>query len=93
MEKFVEMTFIFFIGSLSGWTLELFFRRFVSQKRWVNPGFLNGPYLPLYGFGLLGLYLVCRIDLSRFNLVSTWEVFIKMMIILVLMTLIEYIAS
>ena len=93
MEKFVEMTFIFFIGSLSGWTLELFFRRFVSQKRWVNPGFLNGPYLPLYEFGLLGLYLVCRIDLSRFNLVSTWEVFIKMMFILVLMTLIEYFAG
>ena len=93
MEKFVEMTFIFFIGSLSGWILELFFRRFVSQKRWVNPGFLIGPYLPLYGFGLLGLYLVCRIDLSKINLTPIWQVFVKMLIILILMTLIEYLAG
>ncbi|MGN0035225.1 MAG: hypothetical protein ACI364_05820 [Coriobacteriales bacterium] len=34
--------------------MELFFRRFISsnnpQRKWINPGFLAGPYLPLYGF-------------------------------------------
>ncbi|MCR5514667.1 MAG: putative ABC transporter permease [Bacilli bacterium] len=47
---------LFVVGSLIGWVIELLFRRFVSQKKWVNPGFLTGPYLPIYGFDVLVLY-------------------------------------
>jgi len=47
---------VFLIGSVSGWILELNFRTFVSQKKLVNPGFLAGPYLPLYGFGAVILF-------------------------------------
>ena len=54
MSKFLIFIFIFFIGSSLGWVLELFFRRIV-HKKWVNPGFLVGPYLPIYGFGLCAL--------------------------------------
>lgn len=32
----------------------MFFRRIV-HKKWVNPCFLIGPYLPIYGFGLVFL--------------------------------------
>ena len=51
MYIFIEFIFIFYIGSTLGWIIELFFRRIVHGK-WVNPGFLIGPYLPIYGFGL-----------------------------------------
>lgn len=51
MSNFLMFVYIFYIGSTSGWILELFFRRIV-HKKWVNPGFLVGPYLPIYGFGL-----------------------------------------
>lgn len=51
MSKFLTFIYIFFIGSSLGWILELFFRRIV-HKKWINPGFLVGPYLPIYGFGL-----------------------------------------
>jgi len=38
----------------------LIFRRFAPgdnpEHKWINPGFLVGPCLPLYGFGLLVLY-------------------------------------
>ncbi len=51
MSKLLVFVFIFFLGSTFGWVLELFFRRIV-HKKWVNPGFLTGPYLPIYGFGL-----------------------------------------
>ena len=51
MSFFLSFVFIFFIGSMIGWIIELFFRRFAHGK-WVNPGFLVGPYLPIYGFGL-----------------------------------------
>lgn len=51
---FVLLYFILFlIGAVLGYVLEVFFRRFFSAKKWVNPGFLAGPWLPLYGFGVL----------------------------------------
>ncbi len=59
---FLTVTFLFMVGSMSGWVLELFFRRFISNKnpsrKWINPGFLCGPCLPLYGFGLVGLFIM-----------------------------------
>ena len=51
MSLFLVFVFIFYIGSSIGWILELFYRRY-ENKKWVNPGFLVGPYLPIYGFGL-----------------------------------------
>ena len=54
MYIFLELVFLIFIGSSLGWILELFFRRIVHGK-WVNPGLLIGPYLPIYGIGLLTL--------------------------------------
>lgn len=52
---FIVVAFVFMVFSCLGWVLELFFRRFVSQKKWVNPGFLKGPYLPIYGIGVVTL--------------------------------------
>ena len=54
MNIFLQFIFIFYMGCTLGWILELFFRRIVHGK-WVNPGFLIGPYLPIYGFGLATL--------------------------------------
>ena len=56
------LSFLFAVGGLSGWVLEVFYRRFVSQKHWVNPGFLAGPCLPLYGFSLCILYLLAQTE-------------------------------
>ncbi len=50
--------YLFMIGSMVGYLIELLFRRFVSMKRWINPGFLKGPYLPLYGLGTCILYTI-----------------------------------
>ncbi len=66
---FFELTTVFAIGAVGGWVLELFFRRFFSMKKWINPGFLNGPYLPMYGFGAALLYGACFIPLPRWALV------------------------
>ncbi len=45
--------FMFFLGNVIGYAFEVLFRRFVSAGKWVNPGFMRGPWLPLYGFGLV----------------------------------------
>ena len=58
------IVFIFCLGSTFGSTVELFFRRIV-HKKWVNPGFLIGPYLPIYGFGLFFLTIIYFIFQSQ----------------------------
>ncbi len=56
---------LFFSGTLAGWVLEVFWRRFFGQaRRWINPGFLSGPWLPLYGFGVVILYVLSALSLS-----------------------------
>lgn len=54
--------YLFIIGSFIGWISEVLFRRFFSMKKWINPGFMKGPTLPLYGFGLCLLYTVCNLS-------------------------------
>ena len=91
MNTLLRLSLLFFVGCTLGWVLELFFRRIV-HKKWINPGFLTGPYLPLYGFGLVGLYLVCSIDYSFIE--SKWvrDIFVVLLITF-LMTLLEYITG
>lgn len=76
---------LFSIGTLIGWGIEVFWRRFFGQAhRWINPGFLNGPWLPLYGFGCIVLYFMCLPELP------VWALAISFFIGL---TILEYIAG
>lgn len=97
MSLFLELAFIFFIGSVVGWVLEAFFRRFVSranpERKWINPGFCAGPYLPLYGCGLCLMYLIARLE--NWNLIENpfWNKAVLFLAMAVCMTVIEYIAG
>ena len=66
MNIMLTFCFLFFLGSCIGWVIELLFRRFIStankERKWINPGFLVGPYLPLYGFGLCTMYALAGLD-------------------------------
>ena len=44
--------------------------------KWVNPGFLIGPYLPIYGFGLCGLTGIYLL-FSKMNMSSFYYNFIN----------------
>ncbi len=97
---FVIVVFLFGFGSILGWCLEVLFRRFISdtnpERKWINPGFLVGPCLPIYGFGnvaLFGLSLVPSIG-NGVWVEPTWQrVVVSIIIMGVMMTLIEYIAG
>ena len=91
MKYLVIISTLFVIGSLLGWCIELFFRRYVSQKKWMNPGFLTGPYLPIYGFGVILLYGLSNIPIGIDN--DFVEVLIRIIIIGVAMTIDEFIAG
>jgi len=61
--KLIEIIYIFTLFSVAGWMIEFVYRS-VSERRFVNPGLLAGPYLPIYGFGAL-LLTVVRPHLSE----------------------------
>lgn len=90
MKKLYLLTVIFFLGSAVGWVLELFYRRY-AHKKWINPGFLVGPWLPIYGLGVLIMYGVCSIPFDLGN-----EVLSKIAlcgILAVLIVLLEYLTG
>ncbi len=93
MKILVAIATLFVIGSTAGYVIELLFRRFVSQKRWVNPGFMVGPYIPLYGFGTAILYGLSNVPLASFGLPKWGEVLIILAAIGIALTLIELIAG
>lgn len=97
VNTFLELMFIFFMGSVSGWVLEVFFRRFIStanpERKWINPGFCTGPYLPLYGFGLCFLYLIA--GLEKWSLIQNpfWNKVVLFFAMAICMTVTEYVAG
>lgn len=87
MMIFLDIVFLFFIGCTFGWVLELFYRR-LAHGYWVNPGFLVGPYLPIYGFGLCALTVIY---------LTFYEMNLPSILVIILMgaamTLIEFIGG
>ena len=96
MNIFLLLAFLFYIGSTLGWIAELLFRRFKLSNKdhcWVNPGFLIGPYLPLYGFGLDILFLCSLLKKHIPPLPLGVEILVVFIFLSVLMTLLELIAG
>lgn len=98
MNRILIMLFLFFIGSIIGWIIELFFRRYFSPggrkyKKWVNPGFLTGPYLPLYGFGLCALYILANFGVDGIVTNRMLGMLITFIVMAVAMTAIEFVAG
>ena len=85
------------MGSVAGWVLEVLFRRFISranpERKWINPGFCTGPYLPLYGFGLCFIYLIASLERWSFIEDLFWNRVTLFFAMAVCMTVTEYIAG
>ncbi|AEE17809.1 putative ABC transporter permease [Treponema brennaborense] len=98
-QRFIVIVFLFFFGGTMGWVLELLFRRFVSkanpERKWLNPGFLTGPCLPLYGFGVAVLYVLSLFESQLLSVDNGGVLHYACMfaIMALAMTLIEYIAG
>ena len=94
MSLLLTLAYLFFVGSVLGWVLELLFRNLTKRpEKLVNPGFCTGPWLPIYGFGLCTLYLLA--SLEKYSLVSDpfWNKVMLFAAMAVGMTLIEYVAG
>ena len=93
MNLFLTLAFLFSLGATAGWVLELFYRHFASgkkgERKWINPGFCTGPYLPIYGCGLCVLFLLASLE-EKLPWMNKAVMFLLMA---VSMTAIEYIAG
>ena len=97
MPQFLILSFLFCLGSIAGWCIELIFRRFFSsanpERKWINPGFCTGPWVPLYGLGLTAMYLI--VSLEKYSVFESvfWTRAALFLTGAVAMTVIEYIAG
>lgn len=55
----LQIILLFFVYAFLGWCCEVVFAA-VKLGRFVNRGFLNGPICPIYGFGVIGVFLIMR---------------------------------
>lgn len=94
MNILLVLAYLFFIGSVIGWFLELFYRNLRrGSKKWINPGFCTGPYLPIYGIGLCVLFLLASLEQHSFIADPFWNKAMLFLFMALGMTLIEYLAG
>ena len=86
-------------GSVFGWFIELFFRRYLDpverlKKKFSNPGFLVGPCLPIYGSGLILLFALAHIRIPALE--SAHPIINKLLVFFIMactMTFIEFVTG
>ena len=91
----LALAFLFFAGALLGYVIEFLFRNLISHsgprgKYFINPGFCKGPYLPIYGVGLMVMFVITYVVNIEFDSPSPVIVII---FITIAMTLIEFIGG
>lgn len=62
MNTFFDYIFLFFLYSMIGWLIEVI-NALIREKKFVNRGFMLGPYIPIWGTGAL----LITIFLSRYE--------------------------
>ena len=74
---------LFFIASVFGWCMEVVLK-YRQYGRFINRGFLIGPYLPIYGSGVVFIVVICdfisvyddspaTVFLAAFIICGMWE--------------------
>ncbi|MCQ2801309.1 MAG: putative ABC transporter permease [Bacilli bacterium] len=93
MKELIKLSTLFVVGSLLGYIIEVIYKRVISKKKWTNPGFLKGPYLPIYGFGTIVLYEISSILINLLNVPKPLEVIIVILTFGVLLTFLELLSG
>ncbi|PKL39188.1 MAG: hypothetical protein CVV44_10010 [Spirochaetae bacterium HGW-Spirochaetae-1] len=79
------ITVFFTIYCFIGWLIEFVYRSW-TQKRLINPGFLFGPFVPVYGTGAL---LILGVQ----NYIGDLNMAVQFIVYVILLSVIEYITG
>ena len=80
-----QAVILFAIYSFMGWTIEVTYRSF-SEREFINAGFLNGPFLPIYGFGAT---FIIALGFS----IRSWPLPLELIVYGLVLTFIEYLTG
>ena len=87
MSYWINIVLQFFIFGFAGWCMEVILK-YRQYHRFINRGFLTGPILPIYGFGVILITLVVgRLTSVESGIMTTFA------ISLVICGLVEYLTS
>ena len=93
-ELFMDNYIIFLVYALIGWLYEVLWMWFVvPPKHFINRGVLYGPFLPIYGFGMLILLLLLKRFMSKkhyLGLIPNLVISVSTITTFVFTTIIEY---
>lgn len=85
-----DLLLYFFIYSFAGWILETVYAS-VRKKKFVNRGFLRGPFCPVYGFGSIIIILSSAwVDNSLAAAPGIHFLAVKILVAAILATVLEY---
>ena len=94
LSKFTNTYLTFCVYALIGWLYEVLWMWFVvPPKHFINRGVLLGPFLPIYGFGMLILYFMLNKMMNKKHYVTNKAYLILSSIItttFIYTTIIEY---
>lgn len=94
INKIRDCYLMFCVYAFIGWLYEVLWMRFaVPPFKWINRGVLLGPFLPIYGFGMLILWILLnKIKLKKHTLKSILYLIMSTIVIttFIFITIIEY---
>lgn len=90
MQTFVTLILFFSVYSMIGWLCESIYCS-IPKRRWINRGFLNGPFCPVYGFGALLILAALSPLLGAFEL--PLELIVLFFAAVLLTSVLEYATS
>ncbi|MBQ9233814.1 MAG: putative ABC transporter permease [Lachnospiraceae bacterium] len=82
--SFTTFSFCFIVYSFFGWFYESVLCSGLNQKKIINRGIGRGPYCPIYGFGIMFMYLISK-NISNF--------IIQFLVVMFMSAVYEYILS
>jgi len=93
-KKWYHYVCFFYVFCVIGWIYEVIWEAAIGNG-FVNRGFLYGPHLPIYGFGVLILYFLLRKLIKKDIRIGKVKVtpIIVFLAIMVIASVVEYIGS
>ena len=87
----LRIIFIFMIYIVLGWIWETSYVS-IKEKKFINRGFLKGPYIPIYGFSFITIVLSMEM-FNNFNINPILLISIQILYISLISALWEYVTS
>lgn len=88
---FIDLVLLFALYSFAGWLFETTYAS-ISEGKFVNRGFLSGPFCPIYGFGAVIIIQTSAL-LSHTLSMGSLSLFFTIILSILLITILEYITG